>query len=190
MRESVTATTLSTSVDSSLRFNTCRRPGPRPVRAVDVRGPTSRPRIIRYPHRRGPPHPSSTASGTSSGVTRRPDPDRLLGQAAQTHQPAIGRHQPGSAPDPARSLPILRRVAAGRRPRTTIPPGMGAVAQRDPQGGAPQGDHRPAGTRQARRCRATPRAHPLPPPTATAIGATRASTLHVTPTGVCLSPVR
>jgi RNA-directed DNA polymerase len=60
---------------------------------------------------------------------------------------------------PARTLPALRNTAAVHRPATRLPPPMGDLVRRDPQGARPQGDRR---TQQPDE--PPPRAHPLHPP--------------------------
>ena len=82
----------------------------------------------------------SSAGRTSSGtrwsrdsVSRRPNPDRLLGRPApQGQPPRDGPDQSAAAAVTARPVPVVPDLAARRRPSTTNPPRMGTVAHGHP----------------------------------------------------------
>src|SRR5947209_16509594 len=69
------------------------------------------------------------------GLTRRPCPDPLLGHSAsQTATPTVGPLHAAPAQGAIRPLPNLRGLPATRQPAAAIPPRVGTMAARYPQG--------------------------------------------------------
>ena len=78
-----------------------------------------------------------TRHGHGRGLTRRPRPDRLLGQATKGQAPA-GQLHAAPAHQAGGPLSALRGPPTRRRPATTIPARLGAMVAT----GHPQGDRR------------------------------------------------
>ena len=76
-----------------------------------------------------------TRHGHGSGLTRRPRPDRLLGQTAAKGQAPAGQLHPAPARQAGRTLSALRGPPTRRRPAAAVPARLGTmVANSHPSG--------------------------------------------------------
>ena len=128
-----------------------------------------------------------TRHGHRRGLTRRPRPDRLLGQTATKGQAPAGQLHPAPARQAGRAMSALRGPPTRRRPAATVPARMGTMVAT----GHPQGDSRglprpPRATWPTGQRSNPPRAHLLPP-RATRPPPQDTSTVNLHAPAACLS---
>ena len=132
-----------------------------PARSVGVR----RPRQRRLPDqvRLDEDHPAHVGQGL--GVPGRPGLSRLLGGPATSRETPAGPGPVTAPPQPAWTLPALRRAAAPRRGRAATPRRLGTVDHSDQQGDPSPRDHPRFGTRDTAGTHCLPsHPHALPTP--------------------------